>query len=122
MYHVKLASRKRLLTLGLLEEENRGDKAFARLGTRVRAFIATLDPLFKFSAELPVKVCPFSEYLSLYANLWHQLHECQTLKVQYESVVDWCLHCDVLRCNPLFYRKKRWDCVLVNSSKGVSPA
>lgn len=57
VYHAKLASRKRLLTLSLLEEANRGDKAFARLGTRVRACIARLDPSFEFSAELPVKVC-----------------------------------------------------------------
>lgn len=32
------------------------------------------------------------------------------------------MHRDVLRCNPLFYGKERWDCVLVHSSKGISPA
>ncbi|KAG9075920.1 hypothetical protein FRC06_009809, partial [Ceratobasidium sp. 370] len=105
IYHVKLASKKRLLTLALLEEQHRGDKAFARLGTHVCACIARLDLLFKFSAELPVK-----------------LHEYQTLMVQYESMVDWCLHCDNLWCNPSFHGKERHDCVLVHSSLGVSPA
>ncbi|KAG8686195.1 hypothetical protein FRC08_012697 [Ceratobasidium sp. 394] len=105
VYHVKLASRKRLLTLALLEEQNRGDKAFVRLGTRVRACIARLDPSFKFSVDSPVK-----------------LYECHTLMVQYESMVDWCLHRDRLRCNPLFYGKERRDCVLVHANPGVSPA
>ncbi|KAG8689331.1 hypothetical protein FRC08_010999 [Ceratobasidium sp. 394] len=62
VYHVKLASRKRLLTLALLEEQNRGDKAFVQLGTRVRACIARLDPSFKFSVDSPVKVCAFPSF------------------------------------------------------------
>ncbi|KAG9085669.1 hypothetical protein FRC06_003502 [Ceratobasidium sp. 370] len=51
-----------------------------------------------------------------------QARECKTIKVQYESMVDWCLHRDVLHCSPGFYLKERRDCVLVNSDDGVALA
>lgn len=54
--HIQLGSRSNLLTLGLLEDLNRGDLAFQRLDARVRAFISSIDPLFQSSAHCPIKV------------------------------------------------------------------
>ncbi|KAF8600795.1 hypothetical protein BDV93DRAFT_401084, partial [Ceratobasidium sp. AG-I] len=44
------------------------------------------------------------------------------LKVRYESMVDWRLHRDILRCSPKIYGKERRDCVLVDSDEGVAIA
>ncbi|KAF8601811.1 hypothetical protein BDV93DRAFT_607928 [Ceratobasidium sp. AG-I] len=93
--HIDLASKKRLVTLGLVEEEHRGDLAFARLGARVRACIARLDSTFNIPLGSPIKA-----------------FECHMLKVQYESMVDWYTHRDILRCSPKVYGKERRDCVL----------
>ncbi|KAB5588055.1 hypothetical protein CTheo_8501 [Ceratobasidium theobromae] len=71
VYHTILASRKQVLTLGLLEEQNCGNVAFSQIGTQVCGFISKLDPTFRFSVESPIKA-----------------QESQTLKVQYELMVD----------------------------------
>lgn len=42
------------------------------------------------------------------------------IKIQYESLVDWHLHRDILCCSPCFHGRERCDCVLVDSDEGVS--
>lgn len=42
-----------------------------------------------------------------------QITECRYLKSYYDSLVDWKLQIDKLRCNPNFHGRPRFDCVLV---------
>lgn len=54
--HIQLGSRSNLLTLGLLEDLNRGNPAFQRFEASVRAFIASIDPLFQSTPYCLIKV------------------------------------------------------------------
>jgi len=44
--------------------------------------------------------------------------EFQYLRVNYESVVDWRLYTDILRCNESFHGRQRYDHILVATEKG----
>jgi hypothetical protein len=41
------------------------------------------------------------------------------LKVSYESKITWQENTDHLRCNPNFQKKPRYDCVMINTTKGI---
>lgn len=47
-----------------------------------------------------------------------QITEYQLVKVEYESVVDWRVKTDYLRCNPKFHGRPRYDFVIANLSRG----
>ncbi|KAG1807244.1 hypothetical protein EV424DRAFT_1329630 [Suillus variegatus] len=48
---------------------------------------------------------------------FYQITEFRFLRINYESLVDWCMHQDLLRCSPNFYGSPRYDCVMVNTAK-----
>ncbi|KAG2368973.1 hypothetical protein BDR07DRAFT_1229516, partial [Suillus spraguei] len=41
------------------------------------------------------------------------------LKVNYESLVDWCQHTDYLRCNPKFFGASCFDCVFIQTTDKI---
>jgi hypothetical protein len=47
-----------------------------------------------------------------------QIVECHFLKSYYDSMVDWKLRIDYLRCNPSFHGRPRFDCVIVYRGDG----
>jgi hypothetical protein len=47
-----------------------------------------------------------------------QIIECHFLKSYYDSLVDWKLRIDYLRCNPSFHGRPRFDCVIVFGGDG----
>ena len=47
-----------------------------------------------------------------------QVIECHFLKSYYDSMVDWKIRVDYLRCNPSFYGRPRFDCVIVYRGDG----
>ncbi|KAG1799640.1 hypothetical protein EV424DRAFT_1332400 [Suillus variegatus] len=47
---------------------------------------------------------------------FYQITEFRFLRINYESLVDWCMHQDLLRCSPNFYGSPRYDCVMVNTA------
>ena len=47
-----------------------------------------------------------------------QITECHFLKSYYDSLVDWKLRIDYLRCNPSFHGRPRFDCVIVYRGDG----
>ena len=44
--------------------------------------------------------------------------EYQLIKVEYESMVDWHIKKDYLRCNPKFFGRPQYDFVIVNLPRG----
>ncbi|KIM78817.1 hypothetical protein PILCRDRAFT_10761 [Piloderma croceum F 1598] len=44
--------------------------------------------------------------------------EYRMLSVDYESTEDWRMTTDLLRCNPCFYKRPRYDCVLIQTISG----
>jgi hypothetical protein len=49
-----------------------------------------------------------------------QITEYRFIKVEYESMVDWNIKIDYLRCNPEFSGRPRYDFVIVNHSQGYA--
>ena len=45
----------------------------------------------------------------------YQIMEFQYLRVNYESMVDWRLRRDLLRCNSKFFGSPRYDCVMIKT-------
>jgi hypothetical protein len=48
-----------------------------------------------------------------------QISEYRYLKVSYESNITWQTNTDHLCCNPCFQKKPRYDCVIINTTKGI---
>jgi hypothetical protein len=48
-----------------------------------------------------------------------KITEFRFLKVNYESLVDFCQTMDYLRCSPSFHNLPQYDCVIVNTTTGV---
>jgi hypothetical protein len=48
----------------------------------------------------------------------NQITEYCMHSIDYESVEDWHLTTDLLRCSPRFYKRPRYDCVLINTVGG----
>lgn len=60
--------------------------------------------------------CQPSLYIILL--ILRQIIECRFLKSYYDSMVDWKLKIDYLRCNPSFHGRPRFDCVIVYRGDG----
>ncbi|KAG9082281.1 hypothetical protein FS749_006981 [Ceratobasidium sp. UAMH 11750] len=100
-FHINLGSKDRQLSTDLLEQKHIDNPACRNLGARISDLVNQLDPAFIQPGDT-IKVV-----------------ECHYLRVQYESVVDWCLYRDKLRCSPMVYGRPRFDCVLVDREDGV---
>ncbi|KAF8833931.1 hypothetical protein BDN67DRAFT_992758 [Paxillus ammoniavirescens] len=48
----------------------------------------------------------------------HKVIEYSFLKVNFESMVDWCQQTDYLRCSPEFHGSPHYDCVIINTQRG----
>jgi hypothetical protein len=52
-----------------------------------------------------------------------QVQSFKCLKITYQSLEDWTEARDILRCNPNFHQRERYDCVIINDdSPGTSVA
>ncbi|KAG8690479.1 hypothetical protein FRC09_011965, partial [Ceratobasidium sp. 395] len=104
VYHIHLGTKDRSLSTDLLEMKHADNSACRRLSRRICDCIKELDPACLQAGET-IKVT-----------------ECHYLRIHYESMVDWCLYRDKLRCSPMVYGKPRYDCVLVDHEDGIRPA
>ncbi|KAG9085535.1 hypothetical protein FRC06_003564 [Ceratobasidium sp. 370] len=93
LVHVTLGSKPRKFqSLGQIEAAHCQDEACTHLDRLIRECVDGL--CYGIDPSFPIKA-----------------RECNLLKVQYESFVDWCSHRDMLRCNPNFNGQERYDCV-----------
>ncbi|KAG2131054.1 hypothetical protein DEU56DRAFT_757678 [Suillus clintonianus] len=88
-----------------LDEENTSNPAFVQFRKKLSLFLNNFLPAHNIS--LP----DGKTWLRLTAQDTVQEH--RFLKVNYESVVDWKLATDYLRCNPSFHGHERHDCALI---------
>ncbi|KAG1895997.1 uncharacterized protein F5891DRAFT_1280887 [Suillus fuscotomentosus] len=65
---------------------------------------------------LPQNNIPLPDGRHIHMQAEHTITEFRFLRINYESLVDWCMHQDLLRCNPKFYGSPRYDCVIVNTA------
>ncbi|KAJ6453504.1 hypothetical protein C8R45DRAFT_1192699 [Mycena sanguinolenta] len=87
----------RLMNSRALEEANSASPFFANLDFRLRQFI---------SDEFPVESIKFEDTIII------RLFKCPY--ISYESMEDWRGARDIVRCNPCFHQRPRYDCLLLN--------
>ncbi|KAG1865546.1 hypothetical protein DFJ58DRAFT_838652 [Suillus subalutaceus] len=105
--HIHLGAPQSAITFAQLENDNVSNRAFGQFRKKLSTFL---------NHALPAYNIPLPDgktWLTLSAQDTVQEH--QYLKVNYESVVDWKLTTDHLRCNPSFHGRERRDCALVRT-------
>ncbi|KAJ3841526.1 hypothetical protein F5878DRAFT_531507, partial [Lentinula raphanica] len=103
-FHLKLGSKLKPMTFGQLENT---DSSFQRLHIRVSDFLSDLLPQSGISL-------PEGKRIKLSVN--DVLVPYQSLKVRYESLETWHLVTDLLRCNPNFHNRPRYDFVIIRTA------
>ncbi|EDQ99252.1 uncharacterized protein LACBIDRAFT_316752 [Laccaria bicolor S238N-H82] len=95
MAHVSLGSQCAPVAFSDLEDEHSADSAFKDFHKKIGRF--------------------FTRYLgrSVRFGPSDQINPFQLLRVNYESKDDWCVATDLLRANPKFHGKPRYDCIIV---------
>ncbi|KIK83022.1 hypothetical protein PAXRUDRAFT_153339 [Paxillus rubicundulus Ve08.2h10] len=101
-FHVKLGSMQDPQLFQDLEESCKSDVAFTNFCLKLNVFLNILLPGGKH-----IQLMAIDEIIE-----HHFLH------VNFESLVDWKLHTDYLRCSPSFYNAPRHDYVIVDSNNG----
>jgi len=101
---VKLGSKQPTQTFDSIEKAHQGDRAFGNFRTKLNDF---LNALFHGSNIPPPNRKPVQ------LRGINEVTEYRFLRVNYESMVDWRLHTDYLRCSPQFFGAPRFDCVFI---------
>ncbi|KAG1749387.1 hypothetical protein EDD22DRAFT_981848 [Suillus occidentalis] len=108
--HVRLGSRQAAQTFELIEDAHKEDAAFTNFRVKLNNFLTD----FLQVIQLPL---PGGKRVQFKAS--DKITECRFLKVNYESLVDWRLHTDYLRCSPKFFNAARFDCVFIQTEAKV---
>ncbi|KAG1893170.1 uncharacterized protein F5891DRAFT_1196801 [Suillus fuscotomentosus] len=83
------------------------DRAFNDFQTKLNGFL---------NVFLPQNDIPLPDGRALCPGAEDEITEFRFLWVNYESMVDWRMHQDLLRCSPKFYESPRFDCVIVKTT------
>ncbi|KAJ6451798.1 hypothetical protein C8R45DRAFT_1057103 [Mycena sanguinolenta] len=103
--NVALGSKLRPITFDQLEREMQADTAFHRFRLKFSTFFASFLDIYEGGERVNLKskdeIAPF-----------------RFLKIFYQSLDDWSDQADLLRCNPCFHGRPRFDAVLVLTETG----
>ncbi|KAG2156288.1 hypothetical protein DEU56DRAFT_867752 [Suillus clintonianus] len=83
------------------------DEAFADFWMKLNGFL---------NGFLPQNNIHLPDGRRIHLRAEDMITEFRFLHINYESMVDWRLHQDLLRCNPQFYGSPRYDCVMVKTA------
>ncbi|KAG1863490.1 hypothetical protein C8R48DRAFT_748092 [Suillus tomentosus] len=83
------------------------DRAFTDFRMKLNGFL---------NVFLPQNHIPLPDERRIHLCAEDTITEFRFLRVNYESIVDWRVHRDLLRCNPKFYGSPRYDCVMVKTA------
>ncbi|KAG1905179.1 uncharacterized protein F5891DRAFT_1126021 [Suillus fuscotomentosus] len=84
----------------------RTDRAFTDFRMKLNSFL---------NVFLPQNHIPLPDERRIHLCAEDMITEFRFLRVNYESIVDWRVHRDLLQCNPKFYGSPRYDCVMVKT-------
>ncbi|KAG1905761.1 uncharacterized protein F5891DRAFT_1125792 [Suillus fuscotomentosus] len=104
--HTYLGVRRGSQSFSQIEQEHAADTAFSGFRIRLNRFLNEFLPQFEI---------PFPDGRRVHFRPDDQVTVFQYLWVNYESMVDWHLKRDLLRCNPSFFGSPRYDCVMVKA-------
>ncbi|KAJ7430437.1 hypothetical protein FB451DRAFT_1068346 [Mycena latifolia] len=94
----KLGSADPRITTIRLEALKQQDPSFRDINSRLREYLARHHPSYFVRPDQDIQIEP-----------------CKVLYVDYQSRVDWKLARDILRCNPSFHTRARYDSVIYES-------
>ncbi|KIJ07425.1 hypothetical protein PAXINDRAFT_164593 [Paxillus involutus ATCC 200175] len=108
-FHIKLGSAQKSETFEDIEHSHADNKGFERFRLKVNEFLNK-----HFTAV--GKQLPGGKQIQFSAK--DQITEHRYVRVNYESLVDWCLCTDYLQCSPNFFGTPRYDCVIIKTQNG----
>ncbi|KAI6099065.1 hypothetical protein F5141DRAFT_1190670 [Pisolithus sp. B1] len=108
-FHVRLGSRvKHPLMLEAVKQRSITNKVFFQFQMKLNEFLNRY-----FTAV--GKTLPGGKHIQFQPN--DQIMEFKYIKVNFESVVDWCQYMDHLQCNPNFHGCSHYDCILLKTQQ-----
>ncbi|KAJ7082070.1 hypothetical protein B0H15DRAFT_785946 [Mycena belliarum] len=96
--HWRLGSADPRLTTVRMEAQNQHNPTFRDFNLKVREYLARHHPAHFVRPDQDIQIEP-----------------CKVLYVDYQSKVDWKLARDILRCNPCFHTRPRYDSIIYES-------
>ncbi|KAG2103089.1 uncharacterized protein F5147DRAFT_580627 [Suillus discolor] len=102
-FHIRFGSRQPKKSLEAIDERHIDNPSFRQFCTKLNAFLNALPTVLQ-----QVNMLPSDEII-----------EFRFLKVNYESLVDFCQTTDYLRCSLRFHNLPQYDCIIVNTTTGV---
>ncbi|KIP07360.1 hypothetical protein PHLGIDRAFT_71277, partial [Phlebiopsis gigantea 11061_1 CR5-6] len=103
--HVYLGSRQSPCSLSCFEDQHTADAAFQNITTRLTLFVNS-------------EICSPQGLPHVRYQPSDNIIECRFLKVDFESLDNWSLLVDFLRCNPRFHGHQRNDGVILDMQDG----
>ncbi|KAG1837830.1 hypothetical protein F4604DRAFT_1601105 [Suillus subluteus] len=104
--HVQLGARQGDFSFADIEQSYATDRAFFGFRIKLNQFL---------NDSLPNNAIPLPNETRIRFQACDQITEFRYLRVNYESMVDWRLQQDLLRCNPKFFGSPRYDCVMIKT-------
>ncbi|KAG2117609.1 hypothetical protein DEU56DRAFT_874099 [Suillus clintonianus] len=105
--HAHLGSKQGNHSFSDIMHSHGTDRAFADFRMKLNGFL---------NGFLPQNNIPLPDGRRIHLRAEDMITEFRFLRINYESMVDWRLHRDLLRCNPQFYGSPRYDCVMVKTA------
>ncbi|KAK6974605.1 hypothetical protein R3P38DRAFT_3132210 [Favolaschia claudopus] len=96
--HWKLGSPESPILPRRLEVLRSDNRLYHNFDMRLREYLASCHPASPIRLEDDIKILP-----------------CKTLVVNYQSMVNWKGERDILRCNPKFHNKSRYDSIIFSA-------
>lgn len=121
-----LGAKEAALDIKTLLEDRKGDPGFTSFCSRVSNAVQALSPeladtiAINDSHQVRSLISFILYVISQDPRLTDctQITEYRYIRVKYESMVDWHIKMDYLRCNPKFNKRPRYDFVIVNRPQG----
>ncbi|KAG2120397.1 hypothetical protein DEU56DRAFT_928435, partial [Suillus clintonianus] len=108
--HFTLGSKRAAMSFTLIEAGSPGNPVFDRFRIKLNDFLN-----HAFAANgIPF---PGGRWIQLVAS--DMIVEHQFLRVNFESLVDWRVSTDYLRCTPMFHGSPQYNCVILQTDTGI---
>ncbi|KAG1748380.1 uncharacterized protein EDB91DRAFT_1235712 [Suillus paluster] len=108
--HFTLGSRQATISFADIEAGHAGNPAFDRFRIKLNEFL---------NRTFTANNIPFPSGRRVQLAAGDMITEFRFIKVNYESLVDWRVSMDYLRCNPMFHGLPRYDCVILQTEAGA---
>ncbi|KAJ7111336.1 hypothetical protein C8R44DRAFT_633102 [Mycena epipterygia] len=112
----KLGSADPRITTVHIEVQNQHKPTFRDFNLKLREYLARHHPVHFVRPDQDIQVCCTQSPVKINTDTIRlQIEPCKVLYVDYQSKVDWKLTRDILRCNPCFHTRPRYDSIIYES-------